>query len=62
MKGQIFQNIFEELQTGDGSGEILTFLDNSILITIALRQPNDLETEFAAAVSEILENHLESFF
>ena len=27
-----------------------------------MRQPNDLETEFAANISEILKNHSESFF
>ena len=34
-EGQTFQNVFEELQAGDGIQEILAFSDNSILIAIA---------------------------
>ena len=35
LKGQIFQNIFEELQTGDGIEGILAFLHNNIITVIA---------------------------
>ena len=59
MRGQI-SNVFKELQAGDSIEELLAFSDNNILI--ALRQPNDLDTKFAATASEILENHSENFF
>ena len=46
LRGQIFQNIFEELQAGEGTEGILAFLDSKILTTIATA-----ETEFTALVS-----------
>ena len=54
------RQIFEELQAGDGIEGILTFLDNNILMTIATTER--FRDEFAATVSEILENYSESFF
>ena len=35
LKEQIFQNIFEELQTGDGIERILAFLHKNIITVIA---------------------------
>ena len=60
MRGQTFQNVFEDHQAGDGIEGILTFLDNNGMIAIATAK--HLGIEFAAKVFEILENCPESFF
>ena len=36
LRGQIFQNVFEELQADDSIEGILAFLDNNILIATAI--------------------------
>ena len=35
LRGKIFQNVFEELQAGDGIEGIFAFLDNNVLIVTA---------------------------
>ena len=50
-EGKDLLKIFEELQTSDGLGDISSFSDDNILIVVAT----------AAAVSDILDNHSESF-